>query len=296
MKKILLYHVDDFGRTNKINSSIYETIKKGNTNSISVMVGQAGDDSASQIIKEFKNINVRLHVNLTDGKSITKYNNITNKDNFFKFSFINLFFAPLKTNFKDKKKSVEKEIIAQIKHYKSKYNIEDLKIDGHQHVHLIPWILDLIIDVSKREFKVKEIRIVNESFFFAKLSDFLRKFYIINFVKFLLLKFLSLLARSKLKKAEIPYKYKFMGVLYSGYMNIQSIENYIKILKKNNIKKPIEILMHPNVSDISENKEFLSESMHEYYLLNERKEEFNLIVSEKLKKICEPYENFINNR
>ena len=44
MKKILLYHVDDFGRTNKINSSIYETIKKGNTNSISVMVGQAGDE------------------------------------------------------------------------------------------------------------------------------------------------------------------------------------------------------------------------------------------------------------
>ena len=27
MKKIL-YHVDDFGRTNKINSSIYETIKR----------------------------------------------------------------------------------------------------------------------------------------------------------------------------------------------------------------------------------------------------------------------------
>ncbi len=296
MKNRLLYHVDDFGRTNKINLSIHKTIRKGNTNSISVMVGQSGDDGASKIIKKLKNINIRLHINLTDGKSITKDGNATNENNFFKFSFVDLFFAPLKSNFKEKKETVEKEILAQIKHFKLKYKVKVLKIDGHQHVHLIPWILNLIIDISNKKYKVKEIRIVNESFFFTKLADIFKKFYIINFIKFSILKFLSLFAKSKLKRAEIPYNYKFMGVLYSGYMNIQSIEKYIKILRRNNIRKPIEILMHPNVSNISESKEFLNESMHKYYLLKKRKEEFNLIVSEKLKKVCEPYENFINSR
>ena len=55
----------------------------------------------------------------------------------------------------------------QISEFKKFYKRNVVKLDSHEHVHMIPWIFDLIIK-NLKNFKIKEIRIPDEKFFKSK--------------------------------------------------------------------------------------------------------------------------------
>ena len=135
MNKIY-FHADDYGRSKQISNNIINCIKKGNINSVSVMVSYLPYIYHKKL-KNLKNVNIKLHLNLTElpRKNLKKINDL---------SFLKLVFLKSKN-----KKIIYNEIENQIKRYKKLYKLKSIQIDGHEHVQMIPWIFNFIKKLKK---------------------------------------------------------------------------------------------------------------------------------------------------
>ena len=63
MSKIYL-HADDFGRSKEISKNIMNCLTNGNLNSVSIIINHTSSQYHSKL-KRMKNINKKLHLNLT---------------------------------------------------------------------------------------------------------------------------------------------------------------------------------------------------------------------------------------
>jgi predicted glycoside hydrolase/deacetylase ChbG (UPF0249 family) len=175
-----LFHADDFGRSSEISKNILKCLKYGCLNSVSVMVNH-NQDSLYRL-KKLKNINIRLHLNLTEIPKLNKKNNhFLNNLSFLKLMFLN----------KKKKEIVFQEINSQIEKFLKIFKPDKLKIDGHEHVHLIPWIYDYLI----KNFDIHEMRNSNESLMAPRLIDILNFQYLRNLLACILIKFFCFLIK-----------------------------------------------------------------------------------------------------
>ena len=143
MMNNVIFHADDYGRSPNISKTIYECIKKKKIKSISIIVTEK--IYGLKYLKKTK-VQKRLHLNLTDfSEKQSKKNYIYN------LSFLSLILMPILPNFKIKKKKIEKEIIRQIESYKKYLKTDKIFLDGHQHVHMIPWIFKLIYNLRRKK-------------------------------------------------------------------------------------------------------------------------------------------------
>ena len=261
-----LIHADDFGRSKSINRSIYKLIIKKKINSVSLIICQSGYKDALGLIKKIKKkINIRLHLNLTDGVSIKNlkiYNN----------TFFKLLIMPYIPFYRKNMKIIEEEIIEQIKIFKKDLKLKYLSIDSHQHIHIIPWIFNIILK-NKDKYNLKYVRIPNENFYYSKLYDFLNIYYLINILKYFVIKILLKFLNTKI--LYFAYKYKFSGILFSGINTIKSVDISIKLANKKNIKN-LEILFHPGRCTKNEKKIFKTSFFNYYYSIKRKKEQYVL--------------------
>ncbi len=261
----ILFHADDFGRSSEISKNILKCLEYGSLNSVSVMVNH--DQDSLYKLKKFKNINTRLHLNLTE---IPKTNEINNEFlsnlNFFKLLFLD----------KSKKKIIFNEIDDQINKFIKIFQPKSLKIDGHEHVHFIPWIYT---HISKNidKYNISEIRNSNEELMMPRLKDIFNISYLRNMLACMLIKFFSLY-NNKLKISS-P---QFSGLLYSGIQDEQTLDKTINYFKRKNIEI-FEILIHPGFASEEEEKNFKKEYFG-FYISQKRRIEYNLCFSEKIKK------------
>ena len=267
MNKII-FHADDYGRSPSISKTIFTCIKKKTISSISIIVSEK--IYGLQYLKK-TNVNKRLHLNLTDF-SPKKDNN----DFIFDLSFLYLVLMPFLPNFKINKKKVKNEILRQIKLYKKSLKKDEVFLDGHQHIHMIPWIFNLIFNLRKKN-KIINIRIPNE-IFSVSIFDLLRFSILKNIFKCFIIKLFIFISKKKIKK--IKYNYNFFGIIYSGVQNKKSLNKIILLNKKKN-NKTLEILLHPGYALLNEKKLF-KKDFFEYYISKYRKKEFALTKSLKL--------------
>ena len=169
--------------------------------------------------------------------------------------------------FLDKLKNIKKHLIKK-----------KIFIDGHQHVHLIPWIFDLIYK-KRSNLKIYNFRVPDEKFI-INFEDLLKVSILRNVIKFIVIKILIYLSSEKIKK--ISYNYKFFGIIYSGYQNVKYIKKIINLNKKYYSKNKIELLLHPGFS-IKKEKKIFKKNFFNYYSSLHRIKEFNLTLS--LKKL-----------
>ena len=103
----IYYHADDFGYTEGISKNITEALKKGYLSSLSIMPNGKYLNKAKKKIKG-KKIKSFIHINLTEGKSITKNKDIKkyllDKNGNFKYGFLRLNLVWLFSSKKTKKK------------------------------------------------------------------------------------------------------------------------------------------------------------------------------------------------
>ena len=287
-------HADDLGRSKSINAAIFKSIDSGFVTSVSVMINHKHSLDGIKGAKKRK-IKMRLHLNLTEGKSMYKHHQISrlvNSTGTFCNSFFSLFVAPLKPNFKKIKEETKKEIYEQIKFYLKKNKLKKLNLDGHQHIHCIPWISNIVIN-AKLKFKLKEMRVPNEKFFLSSYKNIFKSWYFTNVIKFSLLKVLSKIITKKIKKNKINYNDFFVGLLDTGHMTLNSIKNGIDNLAHTQKSSLIEVLIHPGYSSTKEKDLWDTKQQHSYYIKKERHNELLLSKNKKLKKILY-YENTFN--
>ena len=245
--------MDDFGRSDNISKKILKCIKFGYVNSVSVMVGFTKKNLHKKLLKT--KIKTKLHINLTENsqkylRTIVKLKNL---------NFFNLLFAN-----KSLKKNLKKRIDLQFKNYIKIYGNKKLSIDGHQHVHIIPWIHNYI--TNKKNISIKEIRYPDEKINIYGYENLFKIQFYRNLIALFLVKILILFLKRK-KKSPV-----FFGLLYSGMYNEKIL---IKNFKHVDKKKETEILIHGGYTNNSERNLF-QKKFFDYYTNKSSKVQYKL--------------------
>jgi len=159
----VIFNADDFGISRGVNAAIIEAHKNGILNSTSLMVNQQFAEEAVKAAKTMPDLEVGLHLNLTNEKPAANPQEIpllVGADGKLKNGFVKLLLLSL-LHPKKFALQTETEIRAQVQ----KYLATGLKmehIDGHRHVHLIPAVFKIVRQIQQ-EYKVLRVRVMNEN-------------------------------------------------------------------------------------------------------------------------------------
>lgn len=168
MKKMTLqkiFNADDFGISKGVNAAIVKAHREGILNSASLMINQKYAAEAVKLAKEMPELEMGLHVNLTNeypAASAQEIPLLVDRQGKLKNGFVNLlllsFFKP-----RQLRQQVEIEMRAQIAKYLTT-GLPLQHLDSHRHVHMIPQIFKTMRKLQK-EFEVPRIRVMNENIF-----------------------------------------------------------------------------------------------------------------------------------
>ena len=238
IKKI--FNADDFGISKGVNEAIVKAHREGILNSASLMINQKYAAEAVKSAKEMPDLEIGLHVNLTNEYPAAPAQQIpllVDGQGKLKNGFVNLlllsFLKP-----RQLRQQAEIEMRAQIAKYLAT-GLPLQHIDSHRHVHLIPQIFKAMRKLQK-EFAVPRIRVMNENIF-NTLKYNKNKSWLFDgaLIKYVLLRFLC---------------------WWNGYKNdvyFYTLLYTCKIAKKQfrNVKIPagykaVEIMIHPGMPEI----------------------------------------------
>lgn len=161
IKKI--FNADDFGISKGVNAAIVKAHREGILNSASLMINQKYADEAVKLAKEMPELEIGLHVNLTNeypAAPAQKIPLLVDEHGKLKNGFVNLlllsFLKP-----RQLRQQAETEMRAQIVKYLAT-GLPLRHLDSHRHVHMIPQIFKAMRKLQK-EFEVPRIRVMNEN-------------------------------------------------------------------------------------------------------------------------------------
>jgi len=149
----LIINADDFGASPAKNAAISRCFALGIINSTSMMTNMGAFREAIQLSREnqFQD-KIGLHANLTEGKPFTDMSKtkLVNSEGFFMSEMSDKKFVYLSG---EEKKKVRAEIEAQLNELYLN-DITPTHINSHHHVHTLPWLAPVFLDVA-RKFNLK---------------------------------------------------------------------------------------------------------------------------------------------
>lgn len=289
----LILHADDFGICHEVTDDIMDCIDSHCIYRTSVICNTEGvTQAAKQFTARNGDFAVGLHLNLVEGSPISTPTEVdqlvSRRTGEFKHSFLMLWKDYILGNRRKKellRKQIRLEIENQILTFNKFFNKdgEGLHIDGHTHIHILPFVLNIIIDLSKK-YNIRSIRLPNERFFLCTRN--LRHYLSASMVKHIVLKILSRTQVDKLKKSGLKYNDYLIGVLATGEMTHENVASALSALKGIKEDAVVEILFHPGgvrykVSvNWTSNMQFIN-----YYADVNRRKEKNLLCNGSLKDI-----------
>src|SRR4051812_20282926 len=146
----LIINADDFGGDSDINAAIVSCFKKKLINSTTIMVNKEGFEEAVRLasVHGLKN-NIGLHVNLTEGKTLTDLSGTGLTDhNGNLIMGGKVFSKPGMLISSSTRSKIKTEIKAQYNKL-IKSGICPTHIDSHQHVHTFPLLAPIFIEFAK---------------------------------------------------------------------------------------------------------------------------------------------------
>ncbi len=250
-----IIHADDLGLSNATNKAIFSLAKNNELNSASILINGAEVESAIKDWQEKFTFPLTLHVCLTEGKAVSSQegkSQVTNSQGILNQSFGKLILYSLLPKNNSNRISVEnqikKEISAQINLFKELTSYDSIWIDGHQHIHLIPIVLDVILNLSKGA-KVTWLRTTFEPIPTGVSLNYWKKSILQGgLIKWFVLQLLTILAKPRIKQAQIKTNAGFAGILFTGQMIEQPLFACFKELQTiepRNGQTPSILLTHP---------------------------------------------------
>lgn len=239
MRKLII-NADDFGLHKTINSGIIKGFQGGVITSTSIMPTACDFDHAVNLALQNPHLGVGIHLTLvgeTPVCSLKKVRSlITAQDQFFskyphflwRFITQQIRLTEIKTEFSAQ---IEKVIQA---------GITLTHLDSHQHLHILPGIIDIVIELAKH-YKIAAIRIPDEAYFFTGKFPF-------SYGRIIARNGLTLLARAARRKGRehgIQMPDHFFGMLAGGNLSEEYLLNIIEILPSGTS----EIMIHPGEDD-----------------------------------------------
>ena len=224
----LIINADDFGINSNVNEAIVKCFQKDIINSTSLMANMEGFVEAIELAKlnGFTD-RIGLHINLIEGKSLTDLSGtgFTDEKGFF---INNAIKNPKIFTSSALRRKIKNEILTQYDKLLEN-DIIPTHLDSHVHVHILPYLVSIFVEVTKE--KNQKIRIVTvtkrKNFFIMIYNTLLNRYF-------------------KAKKIHFTDKFG----------NASFFENYLS--SKTNFRQVFEIMVHPamkgnEVVEINEN-------------------------------------------
>lgn len=273
MKKMTLqkiFNADDFGISKGVNAAIVKAHREGILNSASLMINQKYAAEAVKLAKEMPELEMGLHVNLTNeypAASAQEIPLLVDGQGKLKNGFVNLlllsFLKPRQLRLQ-----VEIEMRAQIAKYLTT-GLPLQHLDSHRHVHMIPQIFKTMRKLQK-EFEVPRIRVMNENIF-NTLKYNHNKSWLFDgaLIKYVLLRFLCWWNgyKNDVYFYTLMYTCKIAKEQFSG---VKIPQGY----------KAVEIMIHPGVPEID--KQYPEDVWDENILSPYRTVELETLLDKKV--------------
>ncbi len=230
---------DDFGISAEVNRAIIQAHEEGILTSASLMVTGEAFDEAVALAQSHPRLGVGLHLVVVSGTAVLppeKIPHIVDQKGCFPSDPVA---AGLKYHFnKQARQELQMEIRAQLEKFQ-KTGLSLSHVDGHQHMHMPPVVLRILIGLAA-EFKIKAIRLPHEELSVTLKIDrtrFAEKVKSAFIFKLLCAGY----AKRYLRRAGIEFPERVYGLLQTGKMT----ENYLVQLIPKIQASSIEIYAHP---------------------------------------------------
>ena len=225
VKKKFILNADDFGMSKSFNRAVLDGYHNGFLTSASLCAnGKAFNVGADEIIPECPNLGIGVHLNIIEGRSLTKAPLLTNKRGKFNNSFVQIL---LKSNNPKFLNQVEFEFRTQIETVMNYTKVDH--IDSHVHTHAIPNIFKIAAKLAK-EYNIPYIRTQYEEMYFVpSLKKHLNFKYPPNILKILLLNYFTSKNKKIVEEYGLHTNDYLLGVGYTGLMDDLTIECGLKM-------------------------------------------------------------------
>jgi predicted glycoside hydrolase/deacetylase ChbG (UPF0249 family) len=161
MDRLLIINADDFGLCEGVNRAIAEAHKNGILTSTTLMSNMPSAQEAIKIAKQLPTLGVGIHLNLTEGRPISKeqiVNLLTNTNGEFGFSANQLAFKSLVSS--KFRAAIKAELSTQIQ-WAIDRGVQPTHLDSHKHIHSFPSIYPIVCSLA-RQFNINAIRFTYE--------------------------------------------------------------------------------------------------------------------------------------
>lgn len=288
-------HADDYALTVNTSIEMLDLMRDGVLDSISIIPNMTCYEECIGLLKEaIPSLpylpKISVHLNLVEGLQLSSSNEASDNA-LITSTWKSLFLAsynPLKRN--SVKEMLGDEISAQIKRVQSaieectdiarKCGVscqEGLRIDSHQHTHMIPIVWDALCEcLEENNLNPEYIRNSKEPLMpFLKKPSLISSYGIANSIKNLILNFYSIKLDEWAQKNNVDRMYLW-GLMMSGRMDAERIAILYQYLFSTAEKKSrnLEILFHPGQMLASEaTPEIAKNAANDFYLSKNRNSE-----------------------
>ena len=238
MSKKFILNADDFGMSKAYNRAVLEGYNNGFLSSASLCAnGNAFNAAVNEILPECPDLGLGVHLNIVEGKPLTKVDLLVNKKGKFNKGFVSLL---LNSGNEKLLYQIEQEFRAQIEQVLKYAQVDHL--DSHVHVHAIPNIFNIVCKLAK-EYGIHYVRTQYEEFYIVpRLKKHLNFKYPVNIIKIILLDYFSKKNKKVIAENNLKTNDYLIGVGYTGLMDSDTVEYGLDELDEDCIA---EALIHP---------------------------------------------------
>jgi len=242
MKKFLIINADDFGLHCEINKGIEMAVKNGIVKNVSFVTNTPLFEDSLKIIKQYPEVSIGVHLNITDGIPLSPLNHMNfllNNDHNFLGNHFKVIYAVL-TN-PNQVNQIKLEFELQIKRLLDN-NITIFHLNSHGHIHVIPSLFKITVELAKK-FNIPFIRIPKETLF--NRDSFFR-------LDILGTNLLSRYILHALRNNQFKHTDYFFGLRYTGKLVKERLTRIIRNLNYGST----EIVTHPGYDNYSLSQRF----------------------------------------
>lgn len=238
--KQLIINADDFGLHPEINRGIVHGHVSGCITSTSIMPGGEGFSDAAAQAAAHPNLGVGVHLTLVGAKPVADPGQVSSLvDEAGQFPAKYPQFMARYFRGRVKLQDIRTEFEAQIEKTLAT-GIKISHLDSHQHLHVLPGVIDIVLDIALR-YEIKALRIPAEGITF--LGGY--PFALARVISRSGLSCLAGIARGKAKRRGFNMPDHFFGMLAGGNLKEEFLLRIIEQLPEGTS----EIMIHPGFND-----------------------------------------------
>lgn len=253
---MVIFHADDYGIFPELSNNIFNCIKQGALNSVSIMSNSRCFDECMSLLEDYNDKLLKtIHLNVVEGYSLSSVEEVpglVDENGMFTPQFAKkllISFIPWirKKYFAYFYSEIDKQVERALPYI----NPNAVRLDSHGHYHMLPVFFDAMMKVVEdRGLNLEYVRMPREVVRFYKSAGV--KVLPINMIKVAILNLLYEIDYRKHKKVLRNIKRAvFVGVMLSGHMNYEDVSRVLPYAKEyaDSHGCDVELLFHPGGTD-----------------------------------------------